>query len=650
MKKLFINSLIIGLLVVFAMSGFAQELTVDKKHVVSRKGAYSPFVDQHFPTRVLWGDTHLHTANSVDAGFVGNTLGPEAAYRFARGEEVISSHGLRVKLVRPLDFLVVADHAEYFGLATMIKNGNPALLADPIDKRWYDMFNESKEGGFKAFMEVVRSGSGDNPQELIKNPAVKRSLWESVNATAEEYNEPGRFTALIGFEWSSTPQGGNLHRVVIFRDGAERTNQVLPLPFYENPDPEYLWKYMAGYEEKTSGQVMAIAHNGNWSNGLMFKLETLDGRPFDRAYAETRMRWEPIYEVTQMKGDGETHPFLSADDEFADFEPWDKADVPARNAKKEWMFQYEYAREALKNGLAQEVKLGANPFKFGMIGATDSHTSLATTREDNNFGKLPHVEPSAHRAETAVIKSPVDQKLTAYGSDTGAAGLAGVWARENTREALFDAMKRKEVYATTGSRIAVRVFAGWDFKADEVERQDFAKRGYRAGVPMGGDLSDAPKGKAPSFMVRALRDPDNANLDRIQIIKGWVSKPEMLTSKEGAPSEGVKTHERVYDVAVSDGRKIGRDGRCKTPVGSTVDIADASYTNTIGDPLLTAHWVDPDFDPKQSAFYYVRVIEIPKPRWTAYDAKFFNIKMPDEVPMTVQDRAYTSPIWYTPGN
>ncbi len=639
MKKQFILFTLIIAVIGLFLSGqaFAQqfEFTVEKKDAAYNEPDYSPFVDQHFPTRVLWGDTHLHTANSVDAGFTGTTLGPEEAYRFARGEEVNSSSGLRAKLVRPLDFLVVSDHAEYFGLSTMLRTGAPALLADPVGKRWYDMFKESKEGGYKVFMEIVRSASGDNPGELIQNPAAKRSVWERSNAIAEKYNEPGRFTALIGFEWSSTPKGGNLHRVVIFRDGAEQANQVVPLAFYENPDPEHLWKYMEGYETKTGGQILSLAHNGNWSNGLMFKLETLDGRPFDRAYAETRMRWEPIYEVTQIKGDGETHPFLSAEDEFADFEPWDKANVPATKAKKPEMLQYEYAREALKNGLALEAKLGANPFKFGMIGSTDSHTALATSREDNFFGKMEKVGPSDHRAETPVVRSPVDPKLTSLGSETGAAGLAAVWARENTREAIFDAMMRKEVYATSGSRIGVRVFAGWDFEADEVERQDFAKQGYARGVPMGGDLTKAPKGKAPTFMIRALRDPDNANLDRIQVIKCWVDKKG-------------KTHERIYDVAVSDGRKIGKDGRCKTPVGSTVNLPDASYTNTIGDPLLTAHWVDPDFDPKQRAFYYVRVIEIPKPRWTAYDAKFFKVKMPEGTKMQVQDRAYTSPIWYTP--
>ena len=637
MYRRLIITAIVSVYLVFSSGGvLVQELTVDKKHTVSKKAEYSPFVDQHFPTRIFWGDTHLHTRNSPDAGFVGNTLGPEEAYRFARGEEVTSSSGLRAKLVRSLDFLVVADHAEYFGLATQLINGDPTLLADPIGKRWYDMFHGSPEGGFNVFQEIIQSSVAKQPKEMIANSAAKRSVWERYTATAEQYNEPGRFTALIGFEWSSIVSGNNLHRVVVFRDGADRANQVVPLPMFESTDPEHLWKYMAGYEAATNGRVLAIPHNGNWSNGLMFSLETLDGRPLDRAYAEARSRWEPIYEVTQMKGDGETHPFLSSNDEFADFEPWDKANVPATVAKEDWMYQYEYARQALRNGLAQGAKLGVNPFKFGMIGSTDSHTSLATSREDNFFGKLPHMEPSDHRAEEPLINSPLGDRYTQFGSETGAAGLAAVWSRENTRASLWDSMKRKEVYATTGSRISVRVFAGWDFKSDEVERQDFAKQGYKRGVPMGGDLSAAPKGKAPTFMIRALRDPDNANLDRIQIIKGWADKSG-------------KTHERIYDVAVSDGRKIGKDGRCKTPVGSTVDVKDASYTNTIGDPLLTAHWVDPDFDPKQRAFYYVRVIEIPKPRWTAYDAKFFKIKMPEGTKMTVQDRAYTSPIWYTPG-
>jgi hypothetical protein len=335
-----------------------------------------------------------------------------------------------------------------------------------------------------------------------------------------------------------------------------------------------------------------------------------------------------------MKGDSEAHPFLSPNDEFADFETWDKCNI-AGIPKEDSMLQYEYARSALQVGIRLEETLGVNPFKFGMIGSTDTHTSMSSSREENYFGKLPHLEPNAKRAEEPFMSNPKTGKVMISSWEASASGLAAVWARENTRESIFDAMTRREVYATSGGRMTVRVFAGWDFKPDEVERPDFAAQGYARGVPMGGDLNKAPNGKAPSFMIRAVRDPDGANLDRVQVIKGWLD------------SKG-KTHERIYDVAVSDDRKIGADGRCKTLVGSTIDLADASYTNSIGDAVLMAHWKDPEFDPKQSAFYYVRVIEIPTPRWTAYDAKRFGIKMSKEVTMTVTDRAYTSPIWYTP--
>jgi hypothetical protein len=379
---------------------------------------------------------------------------------------------------------------------------------------------------------------------------------------------------------------------------------------------------------------MSFAHNGNWGTGLMFGLERFNGDKLDAKYAETRMRWEPVYEVTQIKGDSEAHPALSTNDEFADFGTWDRGDVGGRNVITEDMLPGQYARAALLRGLEQEAKLGANPFKFGMIGSTDAHTSLATSREDNYFGKNPPGEPAEDRWEHVFMEGE-KEGTTYYNWETLASGLAAAWARENTREAIWDAFKRKEVYATTGSRITVRVFGGWDFTADEVERQDFADRGYAGGVPMGGDLMSAPSGKAPAFMIRALRDPDNANLDRVQIIKGWLD-------------DDGETHERIYDVAVSDGREIGLDGRCTTPVGNTVDVATASYTNTIGDPLLTAFWTDPDFDPEQRAFYYVRVIEIPKPSWQANDAYHYGVELADYVPTTVQDRAYTSPIWYTP--
>ena len=636
MKRIFFTTLTAAFL---SSTAFAQDRTIatdagtmEQKDATYNAPDYSPFVDRHVPNRVLWGDTHLHTSYSADAGFFGNTLDPEKAYRFARGEEVVSSTGERVKLIRPLDFLVVADHGVYYGLPDLLVKGDPSLLADQVGKRWYDLYNGTQEESMQAFYEAL--SSVQRGEQLIKNPAVMRTVWERVVDFAEQYNDPGVFTAINGYEWSTNTNGNNLHRVVIFRDGPDRVKQIVPFSAFDSEDPEEFWAFLQGYEDRTGGRVLAIAHNGNWSNGRMFSLKKRNGERIDAAYAETRIRWEPVYEATQIKGDGEAHPFLSPNDEFADFGTWDKGNIAGLEKKTNDMLEFEYARSALRNGLAQEAKLGVNPFKFGMIGATDAHTSLATTREDNFFGKNTPGEPTAKRWAHVFMKGKTGDDTSYYTWETLASGLAGVWARENTREAIWDAFKRREVYATTGSRMLVRIFGGWDFKADEVERQDFADRGYRGGVPMGGDLTKAPKGKAPSFMIRALRDADNANLDRVQVIKGWLD------------AEG-KTHERIYDVACSDGRAIV-ERRCDKPVGSTVDVADASYTNTIGDPLLTAHWVDPNFDPKQRAFYYVRVIEIPKPRWTAFDAKFFKVKMPDYVPMTVQDRAYTSPISYTP--
>jgi hypothetical protein len=605
--------------------------TPDKDRVVKQPKPYSPYVDQHFPQRVLFGDTHFHSALSVDSGLIGNTLDLETAIRFARGEEVRTNGGQRAKLIRPLDFLVLSDHAEYLGIADLLNKADPALLATKVGRGWYEAMQKGGDAAWTVAVAMLDDFSSGKPK--FDDPKVKRSVWDRVVDTASKYNAPGAFTVLNGYEWSSSPDGDNLHRVVVFRDGPDRVKQILPFSAFQSSDPEKLWAFMADYEKKTGGSVMSIPHNGNVSNGAMYA-ETVNGKKMSRDYAERRARWEPLMEATQEKGDGETHPALSPDDEFADFERWDT--VNARGIPKTRdMLPYEYARSALKIGIRLEDKLGANPFKFGMIGSTDSHSSLSTTREDNYFGKLPNEEPSAKRWGEVFLRDRENNPVL-YAWQLGASGRIGVWARENTREEIFDAMRRKEVYATSGSRLLVRVFGGWDFQPDDVVRPDFARRGYAGGVPMGGDLTNGPAGKAPTFMIRALRDPDGANLDRVQVIKGWLDK------------DG-KTQERIHDVAVSDGRKIDANGRCKTPVGSTVDVADASYTNTIGDALLTAFWKDPAFDPKQRAFYYVRVIEIPKPRWTAHDAKFFKVEMPKEVPMTVQDRAYTSPIWYTPG-
>ncbi|MEN8782232.1 MAG: DUF3604 domain-containing protein [Desulfobacterales bacterium] len=608
-----------------------QEFVVTEEYL-KEESVYSPYAGRNYPDRVLFGDTHLHTKLSPDAGLIGTTLGVSDAYRFARGEEVISNTGQPVQLIRPLDFLVVTDHSEYIGLAPMLRDANPLLLSTPEGRWLYDRFNAGPEGRLEAFTAILTDAATGN--DRFGNPEMTRSIWTDFIQKTEAYNEPGRFTALAGFEWTSTPNGDNLHRVVILADGPERTSQIVPFSSFDSFDPEELWKWMASYESKTGGQAIAIPHNGNLSNGLMFNGKTFTGDPINRQYAEARMRWEPLHEVSQIKGTEETHPLLSPEDEFADFEIWDVANLDGSSPKTDDMLQYEYARSALKMGLKLGKDLGANPYKSGMSAASDSHTALATTREENYFGKYKKTEPSPDRFYYEVI--PADNpKLRIYTSQEGASGLTAVWARENTRSEIFGAMKRKEVYATTGTRIRVRLFAGWDFEAQEVDRPDFIDQGYRRGVPMGGDLRKAPGGKAPTFMIRALRDPDGANLDRIQIIKGWLD------------NKG-KTHERIYDVVVSDGRRIGADGRCKIPVGSTVDIDKATYTNTIGDALMTAHWQDPDFDPTEHAFYYARVLEIPTPRWTTYDAAFYGIDLPKNVPATIQDRAYTSPIWYTP--
>ena len=613
----------------------AQDFAVTEDDVELGAREYSPYLHRNLPDRVFWGDTHLHTSFSTDAGMIGNVLGPDEALRFAKGELVTSSTGLRARLLRPLDFLVVADHAENLGLAPMIDESNPELLADPQGKEYHDLVKSGR--GWDAYN--IWKGSAVTLEDSLPNPRLQAQMWHRIIDAVDEHHQPGVFTAFHGFEWTSTPDLRNLHRVVIFRDGAHEARQVVPLSAFDTVDPEGLWDYLAMYEEKTGGRALAIAHNGNLSQGLMFAVERMNGSPVDAEYAERRERWEPIYEVTQIKGDGETHPDLSPEDEFADYYTWDQGDF-GMNPKQPEMLPHEYARSALMLGLEQAERIGANPFKFGMIGATDSHTSLATSREENYFGKFSGVEPGeADRYLDLVsqdIRPDADGSLDVYHWQAAASGLAGVWARENTREAIWDAMARKEVYATTGGRMLVRVFAGYDFEPEEVHRPDFALQGYRRGVPMGGDLAAAPEGAAPRFMIRAVRDPDGAHLDRIQVVKGWLDEDGAL-------------RERIYDVAVSGGREIGADGRARESVGSTVDPATATYTNTIGAAVLAAHWQDPDFDPAERAFYYVRVLEIPTPSWIAYDEQVYGKRdAPDEALREQQERAYTSPIWYTP--
>lgn len=609
----------------------AQDMLPQPGDIESTGDHFSPYAGREFPTQVFWGDTHLHTAVSVDAGTI-NRIGQEDAYRFARGEEVTTTHGLRAKLSRPLDFLVISDHAEMYGLMPQLLKGDQEILRQEKGRKWYDALTSGDpDRAFDTAMEIVGSLSeGDQP---LKADNIVRSAWQNYTALADRYNEPGRFTALIGYEYT-TRGGYNLHRNVIFRGDAGEANQTVPFSQYDSQNPEDLWRALADFEQRTGARVLAIPHNGNLSNGRMFSVETHDGQPLTRELAELRARLEPLVEVTQIKGDGEAHPMLSPNDEFADYETWDKSNLNGTEAKTPDMIRYEYAREALKTGLKLESELGVNPFKFGMVGSTDSHTSFSTAEEENFFGKHSGVEPEPHRWKHVVIQAP-DPDFTIMGWQQAASGYAAVWATENTREAIWDAMKRKETYATTGSRMVVRFFGGWDFDENDIHTRLPARAGYTKGVPMGGDLSAAPGGKAPTFLVAAMKDHLSGNLDRIQIIKGWLDA-------------GGETHEKVYDVVWSDGREPGADGKLP-PVGNTVDVANATWSNSIGAPELIGIWKDPDFDPNLSAFYYARVIEIPTPRWTAYEALRFNIDMPDEVPMITQERAYTSPIWYTPG-
>jgi Protein of unknown function (DUF3604) len=592
-----------------------------------------------YPQQVYWGDQHVHTGWSADAGLAGATLGPEEAVRFARGEKVISSTGQDAQLKRPFDWIAVTDHSDGMGTISELKGGNPEFMSDPTAKRWHDLMAKGGEESLQAKKEAVAAQASKSLPKVFMEPKWMKSAWERTVDIMEKYNEPGKFTAFIAYEWTSNGENGqNLHRNVIFRDGADKTRATPPLTTFQSAvpgragtDPESLWKWLTDWEAKTGGKVLAIPHNANMSNGWMFRLARYDGSPLTKEWAAARARWEPLLEIFQYKGYGEAHPALSPADEFASEGIWDTANL-AGIPKKPADIKYEYAREALKHGLRLEGELGTNPFKFGMVSGTDTHNGLSTgAEEDNYFGKFAVNEPKPGRWDevykdegTAGIRK--DWTLTA-------AGLAGVWATSNTRAALWDAMKRKETYASTGPRIKLRFFAGHDFN-DADAKGDIAAAGYRKGVPMGGDLQRAPTGKAPTFLFAAMKDPDGANLDRLQIIKGWVD------------ADG-ETHEKIYDVVWSDGRKPRKDGRLP-PVGNTVNRANATYTNSIGAPQFVGMFKDPDFNPAFKSFYYARVIEIPTPRWTLYDSVRFNVKMDPEVPLTIQECAVSSPIWYSP--
>lgn len=613
---------------------------------------YSPPVENDYPRQAFWGDTHLHTNQSADAfTFLNHTIDPERAYRFARGEMIESQAGVKARLARPLDFLMVSDHAEFMGIFPKVFSRSADIVDTDLGKRWIGhLINKAPELVLMEFglmsMGAMDEAESESLQALDSRitPEFVRSLaeldlprdvfqsnWEKAGEVADHFNEPGLFTAFIGYEWTSMPSGNNLHRNILFRDDSTKTSQLPPFSSVDSGDPEEMWKHLAKYEALTGGQVLAIPHNGNASNGKMFSSTNLYGEALTPDYAQRRKRWEPLVEVTQIKGDGETHPFLSPNDEFADYETWDKANLQMTVAKTKPMLEFEYARSALKNGLRFGQRLGVNPFEFGMIGSTDAHTGLATADEDNFYGKMSTAEPAKGRGDKNWVES-YEGMIELKHWETVASGYAAIWAKENTREALFDAMKRRETYATTGPRIALRFFGGWNFSDNDLNRSDLIEHAYHKGVPMGGELGETEFG-VPTFIITTQKDPMGANLDRIQVVKGWVD------------GKG-EVKEKVYTVAASDGRKIRRN-KVKS-VGNTVDVENASYSNSIGDPVLATVWKDPDFVATVPAFYYVRVLEIPTPRWTTYDAKIFGEAPDKRAPAYHQERAYSSPIWYKP--
>ncbi|UHQ55510.1 DUF3604 domain-containing protein [Microbulbifer sp. YPW16] len=585
-----------------------------------------------YPTQAYFGDSHVHTGWSADAGMDGAILTPDDAYRFAQGEEVKSNSGIEAKLHRPYDWFMITDHSDGMGTINEIIDGNPEMLKDPTIKKWSEALNSGDpDQASKAKSELITMQSEERLPKVLMDPKWMKSAWQKTVDAAEKYYRPGEFTTFIAYEWTVNADGGNnLHRNVIFRDGADRTRDILPLTTFETQDPMKLWEWMQAYEQKSGGRVLAIPHNGNLSNGRMFEEQQFDGSPMTREWAQMRAKYEPLFEVTQIKGQSESHPSLSPEDEFANWDLWDRGNlilVP----KPKGAFKTEYWREALKSGLRLQAELGTNPFQYGANGASDTHTGLSTTEEDNFFGKFKTLEPSNKQRWNFPLLEGKSGDF--YGWEQAASGIMGVWAKENTREAIWDAMMRKETFATTGPRMKVRFFASHDFNREDAG-DDVVAIGYKKGVPMGGKLKGAERGQPMTFLVAAMKDPEGANLDRIQIIKGWVD------------GNG-ETHEKIYNVKWSGERS--KDGRGRIQhVGNSVELKTAGYKNDIGAEQLIGYFEDQEFNPLHKAVYYVRVLEIPTPRWTLYDKVRFDIDMDKKVPMVHQERAFSSPIWYTP--
>ena len=568
--------------------------------------------EDHVNRRALFGELHIHTRWSFDAYMMSTRATPDDAYEFAKGKPLKHPLGQTYQINRPLDFMAVTDHAEFLGVLSRADDPNHPMSKLPVAKRIFDENGKVRDGMGGLWGAMARR----EQIEGITTAKDKLEAWQYVVDAANRHNDPGNFTAFVAYEWSTSKEGRNLHRNVIFKGDSG------PVPFtrFDSTNPEDLWAWME--DIRASGNdVLAIPHNANLSDGSMFPRLDSSGQPLTANYAATRNRNEPLVEVSQIKGTSETHPMLSPNDEFADFEI---VEYYVANLNPVTKFSGGYVRDAYRTGLEFQDTQGFNPYRFGLVAASDSHTGITSIVESDYCG------PAGAHDGTPVKRLsknsyPKNRKFSA-------SGIAGVWANENTRASIFDALRRKETWGTTGPRIQVRFFGGFDMAEITPDREQWVDAAYKKGVPMGGSLPATDNSVAPTFLMYAIKDVDSANLDRIQIVKGW--------------SEDGVSHERVFDAVWSGDRSLDPASGKLPPVGNTVNPKTLQYSNTIGAVELKGTWTDPEFNPAEDAFYYVRTLEIPTPRWSSFDAKVLGIPIPDGVPHTIQERAYTSPIWY----
>ena len=584
---------------------------------------------------VYFGEQHLHTRNSFDAFTAGVNATWDDAYNFAKGKEIkLSTTGEPMKRRTPYDFVAITDHSEYYGVLKDLIDPKSPLSKSDFAKQLAKMKTDPKAAG-PAVQKLIQTLVHNEPLPEYVTPELRHSKWEEFIATADKHNEPGKFTALYAYEWTSIPNGANMHRNVFFKDKPA----AAPFSSFDSILPEDLWTYLEIQRNQEGIDVFAIPHNSNVSDGWMFSERKFVGTPrnaqyasrnlgvtIDSRYAERQQANEPLFEIHQTKGNSEAHPWLSPNDEFANFEPFPSLislDSPSQ-------IKGGFYRQGLVEGMKLESEVGFNPYKMGIVAGADVHSGYQGNEEWDWKGAHGSLDDTPQKR-----LNPVPNATGENGYTVSSAGTTAVWATENTRAGIWDGMMSKETYGTTGTLIRLRFFGGWKYSKGLVEDEKFVEKAYKGGVPMGQDLPKKAS-KAPTFAIWAMKDPESGNLDRVQIVKGWSN------TRTGFPAE------KIYDVAWSDNRKLDPKSGKLPAVGNTVDIKKATYTNDIGDTQLSVVWTDPDFDPTIKAVYYVRVLEIPTPRWSTYDAVKLGVEPPKGVPATIQERAYSSPIWYTP--